>query len=122
VPVITEAPESLEVQRRRRQVRYATLMGLRVVCLILATVLVSLHVPYALAWVLLLTVGMVAFPWMAVIIANDRLPKNRSRLTTVLRRRPAAPALGGVSSPSEADDDAEAGGTPALPRGRVVDH
>jgi hypothetical protein len=61
-------------------------MLMRILCLILAAILVSLHVPYTLFWVLLLTVGMLAFPWMAVLIANDRPPKQASRFTTRFRR------------------------------------
>jgi Flp pilus assembly protein TadB len=84
--VITEAEESPQQQLRHRQRQYLGLMLLRVVCLILAAVLVSLDVPYALVWVLILTVGMVAFPWMAVMVANDRPPKAENRFSNRFHR------------------------------------
>lgn len=73
--VITAAPESLPDQLRRRQVRYAAMMGLRLVCLLGAALVVAAEVPYAMVWVAVFVVGMVALPWMAVLIANDRPPK-----------------------------------------------
>lgn len=90
VEVITEAEESPQEQLRHRKRQYLSLMLLRVVCLILAAVLVSLEVPYALVWVLILTGGMVAFPWMAVMVANDRPPRAESRFTTRFRRGPSS--------------------------------
>ena len=90
VAVITEAEESPQAQLRRRQIQYAVLMSLRVVALIVAAVLVSLRVPYLLLWIRVCTVGMVLFPWMAVLVANDRPPKKASRFTTRLHRTPRA--------------------------------
>ena len=86
VTVITEASESLPNQLRRRQIRYATMMGIRALCLLAAVAIVSLDVPGAPVWVALCIVGMVLLPWMAVIIANDRPPREESRFTTRLRR------------------------------------
>lgn len=89
--VITEVEESPQAQLRSRQIKYITMMGIRLVCLILAAVVVMLDVPHALVWVGILIVGMVALPWMAVIIANDRPPKKSSKFTTRLRRAPSEP-------------------------------
>ena len=138
VTVITEAAESPHAQLRRRQIQYSVLMGLRVVCLILAAVLVSVHAPFVLFWILLLTVGMVVFLWMAVIIANDRPPKKASRFTTRLHRGnadqhslPSAAtasddADGEPESPSEPPRSvppAVRGGTTPTPRTEpVIDH
>ncbi len=125
--VITEAEKSPRAQLRERQVRYAVLMGLRVVCLIVAAVLVTLRVPYVLWWILLLTGGMVLFPWMAVLIANDRPPKRDSRFSSRLHRDPPAgaalPAAGGDAGVPPHDGDARPAqpARPALP-GRVIDH
>jgi hypothetical protein len=94
VTVITEAEPSRDTQRHRREIQYSLLMGLRVVALLLAAVLFSLHVPYLLLWILLCTVGMVVFPWMAVIIANDRPPKSSSRFSSLLTRRRGLPRGG----------------------------
>ncbi|HEV2087802.1 MAG TPA: DUF3099 domain-containing protein [Cryptosporangiaceae bacterium] len=126
VPVITGAEKSPQAQLRERQIRYAALMGLRVVCLVIAAVLVSLRVPYVFWWILLLTGGMVLFPWMAVLIANDRPPKRGSRFSSRLHRAqpadppaagPALPAPGGGDAPGPAADT-----RPALPSTRVIEH
>ena len=92
--VITEVEPSPAQQLRSRQIKYAAMMGIRTVCLVVAAVVVSMKVPYAMVWVGICLVGMVALPWMAVIIANDRPPKRSSRFTTRLHRtRPDQPAL-----------------------------
>jgi Flp pilus assembly protein TadB len=77
--VITEAAESLPDQQRRRQVRYVLMMGLRVVCLTVAALVVGLRAPYAMVWVTVCIVGMVLLPWMAVLIANDRPPRQETQ-------------------------------------------
>jgi Flp pilus assembly protein TadB len=95
--VITEAEESPQAQLRSRQIKYSVMMGIRVVCLIAGAVIVSLKVPHALVWVGFCIVGMVALPWMAVLIANDRPPKKASRFTSRLRgEKPEPPALPSV--------------------------
>jgi hypothetical protein len=88
--VITEAEQSPQQQLNHRKKQYLGLMLLRVLCLILAAVLVSADVPHALVWVLILTGGMVAFPWIAVMVANDRPPRTESRFTTRFRRGAAS--------------------------------
>jgi Flp pilus assembly protein TadB len=79
--VITDAELSPDEQLRARQVRYASMMGVRVVCLIAAAVLVSVRAPLLWLWLPLCVIGMVLLPWMAVLIANDRLPKEQHRLS-----------------------------------------
>ncbi|MGH3735975.1 MAG: DUF3099 domain-containing protein [Micromonosporaceae bacterium] len=96
--VITDAERSQDEQLRSRQIRYATMMGIRVVCLIIAGVLVSVQAPMLWLWVTLCVAGMVLLPWMAVLIANDRPPKEKHRLGAVARgwrRRSAPPAVAG---------------------------
>ncbi|WP_222853521.1 DUF3099 domain-containing protein [Fodinicola acaciae] len=87
--VITEAKESLPDQLRRREIRYVVMMGLRVVCLLAAVIVFALQVPLTPLWVALCLVGMVALPWMAVLIANDRPPKQASRFRNRLHGHPA---------------------------------
>jgi len=105
--VITEAEASPAAQLRSRQIKYAVMMGVRAVCLIVAALVVGMDVPLAPLWVGICIVGMVVLPWMAVLIANDRPPKKASRFTSRIRRekpeKPEQPAL------------------PPAPEGRVVD-
>jgi Flp pilus assembly protein TadB len=72
---ITDAPQSRDEERHHREVRYVTMMGIRIVCLILATVLVYAHTPYPIIWVPVLLFGVTVLPWLAVILANDRMPR-----------------------------------------------
>jgi len=76
--LITEAQPSLDDQYQARRRKYALMMGIRAVCLILAAVFY--RVPWALP---ILVAGAVALPWMAVLIANDRPPKKAYRLNRV---------------------------------------
>jgi hypothetical protein len=103
--VITEAQESPQAQLRRRQITYVSMMGIRALCLVGATLVVGLEVPHALAWAAVFIVGMVVLPWMAVLIANDRPPKKASKFTSRLRRH----------------DDAEPRALPPTSEGRIVD-
>ncbi|MGH3712616.1 MAG: DUF3099 domain-containing protein [Micromonosporaceae bacterium] len=101
VNLITDAERSQDEQLRSRQIRYASMMGIRIVCLIIAGVLVSVQAPMLWLWVPLCVVGMVALPWMAVLIANDRPPKERHRFTAMLRgrrKRAEDPALSGEAT------------------------
>ena len=78
--LITDAKISQEEELRRRERRYILMMGLRAMCLIVAAVLVMLKVPLLAIWLPLCLAGMVLLPWLAVILANDRPPKDRHRL------------------------------------------
>ena len=73
--LITEAQPSLDDQYQARRRKYAVMMAIRAVCLILAAVFY--RVPWALP---ILAAAAVALPWMAVLIANDRPPRKASRL------------------------------------------
>ncbi len=85
--VITDAQRSQDDHLRMRQIRYLIMMSIRAVCLILAAVLVSLKVPLLPVWLVLCVAAMVLLPWLAVILANDRPPKEQHRLS---RRLPHA--------------------------------
>ncbi|MGH3728060.1 MAG: DUF3099 domain-containing protein [Micromonosporaceae bacterium] len=106
--IITNAEPSQDEQLRSRQIRYASMMGIRIVCLIIAGVLVSVQAPMLWLWVPLCVAGMVLLPWMAVLIANDRPPKQQHTLGSVLRRgrrgnseadQPSVPDRGGDGPP-----------------------
>lgn len=77
--VITDAERSQEDQLRTRQVRYIVMMSIRIVCLIVAAILVGVQPPLLWLWLALCAAGMIAIPWIAVVLANDRLPKERHR-------------------------------------------
>lgn len=97
--LITTAEPSHAEELRRREIRYVIMMGLRALCLVLAAVLVSVRVPMLWLWLALCGAGMVLLPWLAVIIANDRPPKEEHRLFRRRRPQPAPPR----SLPAPAD-------------------
>jgi Protein of unknown function (DUF3099) len=76
--LITDAARSQREQLRSREIRYVTMMGLRISCLIVGAILISLRPPLLPLWLILCAVGMVLLPWMAVIIANDRPARSRA--------------------------------------------
>jgi len=76
--LITDAARSQNDQFRSRQVRYATMMGLRTACLIAGTILISVRPPLLPVWLILCAVGMVVLPWAAVLIANDRPARSKA--------------------------------------------
>ncbi|HEV7754845.1 MAG TPA: DUF3099 domain-containing protein [Mycobacteriales bacterium] len=86
--VITEAEESIPDQLRRRERRYALMMGLRALCLVAAVLVSASNLPLRMLWVSLCIVGMVVLPWMAVLVANDRLPKKSSQFRSHLPGHP----------------------------------
>jgi len=78
--LITDARQSPSQELRYREIRYVLMMSIRAVCLVVAAVLVSAKAPLLWLWLPLCFVGMLVVPWLAVIWANDRLPKERYRL------------------------------------------
>lgn len=97
--LITDAPMSYEDQLAVRKHRYKIMMGMRIPLMVLAAAF------YNLPWVAVgLLVVSIPLPWMAVLIANDRLPK---KITDAHRYQVQRPALEVRSHPViEADDDA----------------
>jgi hypothetical protein len=75
--LITNAARSQGDQLRSREIRYVTMMGIRVVCLIAGAILLSTKPPLLPLWLVLCAAGMVLLPWMAVLIANDRPARSR---------------------------------------------
>jgi hypothetical protein len=88
---ITDAQRSRHDQLRSREFRYVIMMSIRAVCLIVATVLVTAHAPLLWLWIPICAVGMLVVPWLAVILANDRPPKDKYKLANKLHRQPPAP-------------------------------
>jgi Protein of unknown function (DUF3099) len=87
--LITDAARSYEDELRTRKRRYALMMGMRIPCMVLAAVF------YQTPWIAVaLLVISIPLPWMAVLIANDRLPRKREEINryqpdrTALEPRP----------------------------------
>ena len=85
--LITDADRSLAEQRHSREVRYVLMMSIRAACLVVAAVLVGTKAPMLWLWLPLCLLGMVLIPWLAVILANDRPPKDQHRLSRKLRHQ-----------------------------------
>ncbi|HEY8472957.1 MAG TPA: DUF3099 domain-containing protein [Natronosporangium sp.] len=77
--VITDAERSQEDQLRTREVRYIVMMSLRAASLVAAVVLFTLQPPLLWLWLAICAVGMILLPWIAVVLANDKLPKEQHR-------------------------------------------
>jgi hypothetical protein len=70
--LITDAPMSYEQELAARKRRYKIMMAMRVPLMVLAAVF------YTTPWLAVsLLIISIPLPWMAVLIANDRLPKKR---------------------------------------------
>ncbi|MPZ27858.1 MAG: DUF3099 domain-containing protein [Micromonosporaceae bacterium] len=109
--LITDAERSQEDQLRTRQTRYIAMMSIRVVCLLVAAVVVSVQPPLVWLWLSLCAAGMIVIPWVAVVLANDRLPKPQHRW-----RRPRPDPASTRDLPS-----VESGGGPTLPeQGQIL--
>jgi hypothetical protein len=84
--LITDAQRSQSEQLRRRQTRYVLMMLVRAAIVIIGAVLVGTRVPLLWLWLPLCGACMILIPWLAVILANDRPPKERYRLANRLHR------------------------------------
>jgi hypothetical protein len=82
--VITNAEPSQDDQLRSRQIRYLIMMLIRALCLILAAVLVTVKPPLLPLWLIICVTAMILLPWFAVLLANDRPPKEQYRLSNRL--------------------------------------
>ncbi|MCO1660462.1 DUF3099 domain-containing protein [Pseudonocardia humida] len=68
--LITDAELSYEESLKVRKQRYKVMMGMRIPLMVLAAVF------YQIPWLAVsLLVLSIPLPWMAVLIANDRLPR-----------------------------------------------
>jgi len=91
--LITDAARSQREQLRSREIRYVTMMGLRLSCLIAGAVVISVKPPLLPVWLALCAAGMVLLPWMAVIIANDRLPMSKAERGKLRHSAPSSAAV-----------------------------
>lgn len=76
------------------------MMSVRVGCLIVGAVLVTAEVPLLWLWLSICAVGMILVPWLAVLLANDRPPKDRHRVGYRHRAAAAQPAVGATAAPA----------------------
>ena len=75
--IITEAEPSYDDQLNARRKRYIITMSMRIPLLIAATVL------YHHLWIAIpLLLISIPLPWIAVLIANDRAPRQRAKKVT----------------------------------------
>jgi hypothetical protein len=95
VPQITDARPSRAEELRYRERRYIFMMILRAVCIVAATIIIREHVPLAWLWGTILIIGSLLLPWFAVILANDRAPKNSHRYASPVITEPARRELSG---------------------------
>ena len=73
--LITDAQRSYEDDLKTRKRRYGIMMGMRIPCMVLAAIF------YQTPWIAVtLLVLSVPLPWMAVLIANDRMPRKREEI------------------------------------------
>jgi DUF3099 family protein len=68
--LITDAARSYEEELAVRKRRYKIMMGLRIPCMVLAAAFYQ--IPWLAVTLLVLSIPL---PWVAVLVANDRLPK-----------------------------------------------
>ncbi|MER5454256.1 DUF3099 domain-containing protein [Micromonospora sp. NPDC002389] len=85
--LITDASRSQNDQLTTRQRRYVAMMGVRVACVIAGAILVGTRAPLLWLWLPLVALGMIVVPWLAVLLANDRPPKEQHRLIGRSARR-----------------------------------
>ncbi|MEO6887171.1 MAG: DUF3099 domain-containing protein [Jatrophihabitantaceae bacterium] len=73
--LITTVPQSSEQEFEHRRRRYALMMAVRAVCVVVAALIYQ----WSLWVALLCLIAGAALPWCAVLIANDGPPKNKAR-------------------------------------------
>jgi Protein of unknown function (DUF3099) len=73
--LITDAPRTYQDEFNERRRRYSLIMSMRIPCLILAALLYQVS-PWLAGAIIMLSVPL---PWIAVLIANDRLPLKHSK-------------------------------------------
>ena len=90
--LITGASQSFDDEFAARKKRYSLIMACRIPCLILAGVFgIGFNLPIV---AVLFIVASVPLPWVAVLIANDRMPKKAEKVN---RYRGQAQRLSSVS-------------------------
>jgi len=81
--LVTTAPQSPREEQRHRERRYLFTMGVRVVCVVLAIVLVGLDLRWEAG---IAVAASLVLPWIAVIVANGG-PANRVESPSLYRQQ-----------------------------------
>lgn len=85
--VISDVEMSPDEELRIRTIRYVVMMSIRGLLVIVCAILVMAHAPLLWLWLPLGLVGMAVLPWLAVLLANDRIPKDKRSMFVPHRRR-----------------------------------
>ncbi|MCW0214496.1 MAG: DUF3099 domain-containing protein [Pseudonocardia sp.] len=72
--LITDAQLSYEEELVIRKRRYKVMMGMRIPCMVLAAVFYQ--IPWLAVTLLIISIPL---PWIAVLVANDRLPRKAEK-------------------------------------------
>jgi hypothetical protein len=89
--LITEAQVSFDEEFAARKRRYSVIMACRIPCLLLAGVFgIWFNLPLVAVLFIVLSVPL---PWVAVLIANDRLPNKARKVNRYQRNRKALPEV-----------------------------
>ena len=84
--LITEASRSFDEEFKARKKRYSLIMAFRIPCLLLAGLFgIAFNLPLVAVIFIVLSVPL---PWIAVLIANDRLPKKAEKVSRYRRESP----------------------------------
>jgi hypothetical protein len=81
--LITDAAVSYEEELRIRKQRYKIMMGMRIPLMVLAAFFYD--IPWLAVSLLVLSIPL---PWVAVLVANDRLPKKSEKVNRYRGDRP----------------------------------
>jgi hypothetical protein len=114
--LITDAQRSYEEELAVRKRRYAVMMGMRIPCMVLAAVFYQ--TPWIAVTLLILSIPL---PWMAVLIANDRLPRKTEKVNRYEADRRSLEARAHPVIESNHTDLGRAGFDGSVVDGEVVD-
>lgn len=85
--VISDVEMSPDEELRIRTIRYVVMMSIRALLVVVCAILVMVQAPLLWLWLPLGLVGMAVLPWLAVLLANDRLPQGKRSVFVPHRRR-----------------------------------
>jgi archaellum biogenesis protein FlaJ (TadC family) len=84
--LVTTAGKSPREEQRERTRRYLLTMGIRVVCFVLAIVLVAIGVPWEFSAIAI--AASLILPWVAVVAANAGPKREHAEQPTLYLREP----------------------------------